>query len=57
MVYFPAGGYAYGAGNDLESNGLPDLKGIDVMLVRIDGPCHAHAPSDGAGNDSRPRRL
>lgn len=33
MVYYPAGGYAYGAGDDTESNGLPQLEDIDVMLV------------------------
>ena len=35
MIYFPAGGFAYGAGKDLESDGLPALPDLDVMLVTV----------------------
>ncbi len=35
MVFFPAGGFGYGAGNDWESDDLPLIPNLDVILVTV----------------------
>ena len=61
MVFFPAGGFTYGASNDVESRGLPLVDGTQVIMVTVQyrlsvfgylagGPLRPRSPGGSTGN-------